>query len=96
MDQPKYLPCTPRVIKINKMPKFTLQEHDVKLIFPQSLEQNPQISVVILLILRVYQDVVNEPYHKEIKIWLKPPIHQLHERCRGVSQTKRHYKKFIV
>ncbi|KAE9587545.1 hypothetical protein Lalb_Chr23g0274931 [Lupinus albus] len=45
---------------------------------------------------RVYQDVVNEDYHKRGQIRMENPIHILHKDCRSISYTERHHQILIV
>ncbi|KAE9603166.1 hypothetical protein Lalb_Chr12g0207591 [Lupinus albus] len=45
---------------------------------------------------RVYQDVVDENYHKRVQIGMENPIHILHKDCRSISYTERHHQILIV
>ncbi|KAE9586353.1 hypothetical protein Lalb_Chr24g0400971 [Lupinus albus] len=51
---------------------------------------------VFLPTFRVYQDVVNEDYHKRVQIRMENPIHILHKDCRCIRYTDRHHWILIV
>ena len=51
---------------------------------------------MFLLTFRVHQYIINKYDHKEIQIWLKNPVHQAHERSRGIRKTKTHHYKFVM
>ena len=55
-----------------------------------------EVLFVLLLSQRVYKNVIDEYNHKLIKIRTEDTIHQVHESCRSVRQSKRHYKKLVV
>ncbi|KAK4737402.1 hypothetical protein R3W88_001099 [Solanum pinnatisectum] len=51
---------------------------------------------MIILIPRVDQDVVDEYINKHIHILLKHYVHEIHECCRSINQTKGHNKELIM
>src|SRR5688572_8128908 len=51
---------------------------------------------MILLITRIYQNVIDEHNHKHIQILSEHPIHQIHKSGRSVSYSKGQYNKLIM
>ncbi|KAE9617872.1 hypothetical protein Lalb_Chr03g0040181 [Lupinus albus] len=45
---------------------------------------------------RIYQDVVDEHYHKRVQIGMENPIHILHKDRRSISYTEWHHQILIV
>jgi hypothetical protein len=71
-------------------PKSTLAELGIKLMVSKSLQNNSEMVHMLLFTLRVDQDVVNEDHDK--LVWLRHEygVHQVHEMCRSISESKRH------
>jgi hypothetical protein len=44
--------------------------------------------LMFFFILRVDQDVINEYYDKLFQLWHEYGVHQLHEMCRSISESK--------
>ena len=59
--------------------------------FYEGLENNPQVILMLLLRLRVDQDVVNKDHNKLIQIRLKYPMHEIHECCQRIHQPEGHH-----
>src|SRR5581483_10074182 len=52
--------------------------------------------LMVLLALRINQDVVYEDNHELIQIWSTYSVHQIHKDCWSVRQTERHDQEFVV
>ena len=55
---------------------------------PQPLEYKPQVFNMFLCVPGVYQDVVNEDHHKDIKVSVQDILDQMHKLQRGIGNTK--------
>jgi hypothetical protein len=62
----------------------------VQLVFPQSLEYNAEMFLVLFHILGVDQNVINKNHDKLIQLGHEYRIHEIHEVCQGIGQTKGH------
>src|SRR5581483_5970934 len=51
---------------------------------------------MVLLALRIDQDVVYEDNHKFIQVRSTYSVHQIHKDCWSVRQTERHDQKFVM
>ena len=69
-------------------PKLTLAELGVQLMFPELLENQTQMLLMLLFILRVDQYIGNEHHDELIQKFHKHFVHHVHEIGRRVSQTK--------
>ena len=47
--------------------------------FPQPLEYEPKVFSVLLCVPRVYQDVIDEDHHKDIKVPVQDILDQMHK-----------------
>ena len=51
---------------------------------------------MLLLRLRIHQHIIDEHYHELVKVQMKHLIHQIHESCRSIHQTKWHHEELVV
>src|SRR5581483_6970140 len=51
---------------------------------------------MVLLALRIDQDIVYEDNHELIQIWSTYSVHQIHKDCWSVRQTERHDQEFVM
>ena len=58
---------------------------------PLPLEYKPKVFSVLLRVPGVYQDVINENHHKDIKVPVQDILDQMHKLRRGIGNTKRHH-----
>ena len=72
-------------------PKLTFAILGKQLMYFKGMQYHPQMTHVITLIFRIYQDVVNEDNDQWIQVTSKHFIHKIHERRRGICETKEHY-----
>ena len=80
---------------LNK-PKLALTELCVQLMVSQKLQDDPQMILMLLLKLRVYQNVIHEDCYKLIQIGLKYPMHEVHECCWGIRQPEGNHRELKV
>jgi hypothetical protein len=66
----------------------TLTKLGIELMVTKSLQNNTKILLMLFFILRVDQDVVNEDYDKLIQLWYEDEVHQVHEMCRSIGESK--------
>ena len=64
---------------IRSQSKFTFTKFIKKLVILEDLKNYFQMVHMIILIIRVYQCVINKDNHKQIKIASKNSIHKVHE-----------------
>ena len=63
---------------------------------PQKLQIDPQMILMFLLKMGVDQNVVNEDHDKMIQVGLEYPMHEIHECCWGIRQSKGHHYELKV
>jgi hypothetical protein len=66
----------------------TLGKLSVKLVSSKPLQSLPQMLLMVFLTLRVNQNVVDENHHELIQVFVKDPIHLVHENCRCIGPNK--------
>jgi len=77
-------------------PKITFRQLSIQLLLLQGLQHNPQMLCILLLRLRLHQDIIYEHHHKLIQIRMENSIHVFHKYVWCISHTKRHHKILIV
>jgi Holliday junction resolvasome RuvABC ATP-dependent DNA helicase subunit len=73
-------------------PKSTLAELGIELMVLKSLQNNAEMLRMLLFTLGVDQDVVNEYHDKLVQLRHEYGVHQVHEMCRSIGESKRHNK----
>jgi hypothetical protein len=71
----------------------TLAELGIKLMVSkslQSLQDNSEMLRMLLFVLGVDQDVINEDHNKLVQLQHEYKVHQVHEMCRSIGESKRH------
>jgi hypothetical protein len=76
-------------------PECTLAELGIKLMVMKSLQNNPKMLLMLFSILGVDQDVINEYHDKLVQLRHEYRVHQVHEMCRSIGESKRHNQIFI-
>jgi hypothetical protein len=69
-------------------PECTLTELGIELMVVKSLQDNTKVSLMLFFILEVDQDVVNEDHEKLVQLRHEYGVHQVHEMCRSISESK--------
>jgi hypothetical protein len=69
-------------------PECTLAEHGIELMVSKSLQNNSEMLCMLLFTLGIDQDVVNEDHDKLIQLWHEHGVHQVHEMCRSIGESK--------
>ena len=62
----------------------------------ESSKDDPEVTLMIFVILGVDKDVVNEDYDKLIQLFHKHFVHEVHEKNECVCQSERHHYEFIL
>jgi len=71
-------------------------ELDIQLILSQQSQYFFQVLYMLLLILWIYQCVINKECHKLIQVRVQRIIHQTHEGGCSIGKTKRNHHKLIM
>jgi hypothetical protein len=61
----------------------------------KSLQNNPKVLLMLFFILGVDQDVVNEYHGKLVQLRHEYGVHQVHEMCRSIGESKQHNQILI-
>jgi hypothetical protein len=59
------------------------------------LQNNIKMLLMLFFILGVEQDVVNENHDKLVQLRHEYGVHQVHEMCRSIGESKRHNQILI-
>jgi hypothetical protein len=62
----------------------------------KSIQDHVEMLLMLRLISRVNEYVINEYHHELIQIRPEDTVHQVHESGRGVGQPKRHDQELVV
>jgi hypothetical protein len=76
-------------------PESTLAEFGIELMIPKSLQNNLEMSDMLLFTLRIDQDIVNEYYDKLVQLQHEYEVHQVYEICRSIGESKQHNQILI-
>jgi dynactin complex subunit len=73
----------------------TLTELGIKLMVMKLLHNNLKMLLMLFFILRVDQDIINEHHDKLVQLWHEYEVHQVHQMCRSIGESKRHNQILI-
>jgi hypothetical protein len=76
-------------------PKCTFAKLGIELMVVKSFQDNTKILLMLFLILGVDQDVINEDHDKLVQLQHEYRVHQVHEMCRSIGESKRHNQILI-
>jgi hypothetical protein len=76
-------------------PECTFVELGIELMVVKSLQNNIKMLLILFFILGVEQDVVNENHDKLVQLRHEYGVHQVHEMCRSIGESKRHNQILI-
>jgi hypothetical protein len=71
-------------------PKSALVELGIELMVTKSLQNNSEMLHMLLFTLGIDQDIVNEDHDKFVQLCHEYGVHQVHEMCRSIGESKRH------
>jgi hypothetical protein len=71
-------------------PESTLAELDIELMVSKSLQNNSEMLRILFFTLGIDQDVINEDHDKLVQLRHEHGVHQIHEMCRSIGESKRH------
>jgi hypothetical protein len=69
-------------------PESTLTELGIELMVSKSLQNNSEMLRMLLFTLGIDQDIVNEDHDKLIQLRHEYGVHQVHEMCRSIGESK--------
>jgi hypothetical protein len=55
---------------------------------PPSARMHTEMLCMLFFILGVDQDVINEHLNKLVQLWHEYKVHQVHEMCRSIGESK--------
>jgi hypothetical protein len=61
----------------------------------RSLQNNAEMPHMLFFALGIDQPVINEDDDKLVQLWHEYRVHQVHEICRSISESKRHNQILI-
>jgi hypothetical protein len=70
------------------LPESTLAELGIKLMVSKSLQNNSEMLHMLFFTLRMDQDVINEDHEKLVQLRREHGVHQVHEMCRSIGESK--------
>jgi hypothetical protein len=76
-------------------PELALAKLGVKLILSQTLKYNLEMFIMFFHTLQMHKNVMNENHDKHVQLRYEDRVHEVHEVCRRIRQTKRYYKVLI-
>jgi hypothetical protein len=71
-------------------PESTLAELGIELMVTKSPQNNSEMLRMLLFTLGIDQDVINKDYDKLVQLRHEYGVHQVHEMCRSIGESKRH------
>jgi hypothetical protein len=66
----------------------TFTELGIELMVSKSLQNNSEMLHMLIFTLGIDQDVVNEEHEKLVQLWHEYRVHQIHEMCRSIGDSK--------
>jgi hypothetical protein len=71
-------------------PESTHAELDIELMVTKSLQNNSKMLRMLFFTLGIDQDIINEDHDKLVQLRHEYGVHQVHEMCRSIGESKRH------
>jgi hypothetical protein len=71
-------------------PESTFTEVEIELMVSKSLQNKLEMLHMLLFTLGIDQDVINEDHDKLVQLCHEYGVHQVHEMCRSIGESKRH------
>jgi hypothetical protein len=66
----------------------TFAKLGIELMVSKSLQNNSEMLHMLIFTLGIDQDVVNEEHEKLVQLWHEYRVHQIHEMCRSIGESK--------
>jgi hypothetical protein len=76
-------------------PESAHAELGIELMVTKSLQNNSEMSCMLLFTLGIDQDVVNEDHDKHVQLQHEYGVHQVHEMCKSIGESKQHNQILI-
>jgi hypothetical protein len=69
-------------------PESTLAKFGIELMVLKSLQNNAEMPLMLFFTLGIDQDVIDEDNNKLVQLWHEYRVHQVHEMCRSIGESK--------
>jgi hypothetical protein len=76
-------------------PEGTLAELGIELMVAKSLQENTKMLFMLFFFVGVDQNGVNEDHDKLVQLRHEYGVHQVHEMCKSIGESKRHNQILI-
>jgi hypothetical protein len=76
-------------------PESRHAELGIELMVSKSLQNNLEMLRMLFFTLGIDQDVLNEDHNKLVQLQHEHRVHQVHEMCRSLGESKRHNQILI-
>jgi hypothetical protein len=76
-------------------PESTLAKFGIELMVTKSLQNNSEMLCMLFFTLGIDQDVINKYHDKLVQLWHEYGVHQVHEMCMSIGESKRHNQILI-
>jgi hypothetical protein len=73
----------------------TLAELGIELMVSKSFQNNSKMLRMLLFTLVIDQDIINEDHDKLVQLRYEYRVHQVHEMCRSIGESKRNNQILI-
>jgi hypothetical protein len=71
-------------------PESTIAELGIELMVMKSLQNHSEMLRMLFFTLEIDQDVINEDHDKLVQLRHEYKVHQVHEMCMSIGESKRH------
>jgi hypothetical protein len=69
-------------------PESTIVELGIELMVPKSLQNDAEMTCMLFFTLGIDQDIVNKDNDKLVQLWHEYEVHQVHEMCGSIGESK--------
>jgi hypothetical protein len=76
-------------------PKSALAELGIELMVLKSLQNNSEMLRMLFFTLGIDQDVINKDHDKLVQLRHEHGVHQVHEMCMRIGESKKHNQILI-
>jgi hypothetical protein len=68
--------------------EFAFAKLGIQLMLSQTLKYNSEVIFMLFHTLQIYKNVVNEHHDKLVQLRHENQVHEVHEMCRRIHQSK--------
>jgi hypothetical protein len=76
-------------------PEFTFGELSIKLMISQMLKDNLEMFGMFFLVFGIDEDIIDKEHYEFVELRHKHGVHEVHEVCWGIHETKGHYQEIV-